>query len=602
MSRILPSSSTSLNSLENKARLQRLWNAIERRRKVQLAALLTLTFIASITEVVSIGAVLPFLAVLTAPERVFAHELIWPLATWWGIVHPSELLLPLTVVFCGAAFAAALVRGLAVWARTRLSFAIGADISLEIYRRTLHQPYAVHISRNSSEVIDGLTSKVSAVIYSALNPAIVMLTNTLMILIILSALLAYQPELAVMAFSGFGGLYLIIYFASRTQLEANSRQAATSSTRRIKFLQEGLGGIRDVLLDRTQVFYCTEYHKADREFLKALAENAVAGETPRFAIEALGMITIALLAFHLAREPEGFEIALPLVGALAITAQRLLPLLQQMYYSAASYSGNAQALEDALLLLEQPMAEESVNNTVHSLTFRRTIEFRNVKFDYGAGTPTVLQQLNLTIPKGSRTGFFGTTGSGKSTLLDVMMGLLEPTEGDLLVDGVPVNVANRHAWHRQIAHVPQSLYLSDQSIAENIAFGMPRGQIDMARVRMAAQRAQIAETIEGWPEQFETMVGERGMKLSGGERQRIGIARALYKQADVLLFDEATSALDGDTEIAVIKALEGLDRDLTILMVAHRLTTLRGCDQIIELDGGRVRRVGTYKALFEAQF
>ncbi len=583
----------------NTALLTRLWRAIDVRRRAQLAALLAFTLVASLAEVFSIGAVLPFLGVLTAPEKVFTHDFAQPLVAWLGLTHPQDLLLPMTVIFCSAAGLAGLVRILAIWLRTRLIFAIGADLSMEIYRRTLYQPYAVHLSRNSSEVIDGISSKVGIVIFSVLNPVIVILSNGVMIVVILAALLAYKPVIALVAFGVFTAIYVVIYLLSRARLEANSRHVAASSTQRIKSLQEGLGGIRDVLLDNTQAVYCAEYERSDRRLRQAQAENVLAAETPRFAIEALGLVVIALLAFNLARQPEGFQVALPLVGALAIAAQRLLPLLQQVYYGASNIDGGAQSLEDTLQLLEQPVPDTASAPEPAPLPYEHSIECRDVGFRYRDDTPWVLRNLNLTLPKGSRIGFIGTTGSGKSTLLDIVMGLLMPTEGQLLVDGKAITDANALSWQQRIAHVPQSIYLSDATIAENIAFGVPREHIDMERVRQAAEQAHIAQPIAEWSGGYDVLVGERGVRLSGGQRQRIGIARALYKQADVLVFDEATSALDYETELAVIQAIEALGGDLTILIVAHRVTTLRRCDQVIELSAGRVHRAGLYHEIVE---
>ncbi len=580
--------------MPNSSLLPRLWQAIAPRRRAQLMALLGFTLLASLAEVFSIGAVLPFLGVLTSPEKVYAHEFAQPFIQALGITRAQDLLWPITGLFCGAALVAAVVRILAIWLRTRLTFATGADLSMEIYRRTLYQPYAVHLSRNSSEVIDGISGKVNTVIFSVLNPLLVIFSNSLMLTVILAALVLYKPLIALVAFGGFGLIYAVIILASRARLQANSIEIAVNSTQRIKSLQEGLGGIRDVLLDNTQPVFCAEYQRADRRLRRAQAENVVTSEVPRFAVEALGMIFIALLAYQLALRVEGFAVALPLVGALAIAASRLLPLLQQIYYGIANLSGSQQSLEDTLVLLEQPLPASVLHTCGTPQPFDHAIQCQSVGFRYGAEGPWVLRGLDLTIPKGARIGFVGTTGSGKSTLLDILMGLLQPAEGQLTVDGQPIIAANALHWQRRIAHVPQAIYLSDASIAENIAFGEPKQQIDMARVLEAATKAQMAATIESWRQGYDTLVGERGVRLSGGQRQRIGIARALYKQADVLVFDEATSALDNQTELAVMQAIEALGSELTIMMVAHRVTTLHSCDQIIELSSGRVERRGTH--------
>ncbi len=309
------------------------------------------------------------------------------------------------------------------------------------------------------------------------------------------------------------------------------------------------------------------------------------------------MCLIAALAYQLAQKPGGFQTALPLVGALAIAAQRLLPLLQQLYYALTNLSGSQQSLQDTLALLEQPPPAAPPSPTAGALSFNQAITCQNLGFRYRLDAPWVLRHLNLSIAKGSRVGLIGTTGSGKSTLLDVVMGLLQPTEGALLVDAQPVTAANSRPWQARIAHVPQAIYLSDASIAENIAFGVQRSHVNMARVRQAAAQAQMATTIEGWAAGYQTLVGERGVRLSGGQRQRIGIARALYKQADVLVLDEATSALDTETERSVMQAIEALGRELTILIVAHRITTLQQCDVVVELAHGRVKRQGSYPTI-----
>jgi len=251
-------------------------------------------------------------------------------------------------------------------------------------------------------------------------------------------------------------------------------------------------------------------------------------------------------------------------------------------------------LQDTLELLDQPLPAYASEPRPAPIAFRHSIDLKGLRFRYTPVGPLVLNELNLTIPKGARVGFIGKTGSGKSTLLDIVMGLLLPNEGAMLVDGVAISTQNHRAWQANIAHVPQAIFLSDSTIAENIAFGVPANQIDQSRMRAAAEQAQIAQTIDTWDKQYETMVGERGVRLSGGQRQRIGIARALYKQANVIVFDEATSALDNETEQAVMQAIDSLGGELTILIVAHRLTTLKNCSQIVELDAGAVKRVGSY--------
>ena len=307
------------------------------------------------------------------------------------------------------------------------------------------------------------------------------------------------------------------------------------------------------------------------------------------------MLLIAALAYSLSQQADGIVKVIPMLGVLALGAQRLLPILQQAYAAWSNIQGSQISLQDTLGLLDQPLPNYVDLPTSQPLPFEHDINLRQLEFRYDGQTHCALTSLDLTIVKGSRIGFIGATGSGKSTLLDIIMGLLQPTNGTLEIDGLIITPSNQRAWQTHIAHVPQAIFLADSSIEENIAFGVPRDQINHERVRQAARQAQISDSIESWPKGYQTFVGERGIRLSGGQRQRIGIARALYKQADVIIFDEATSSLDNETEQAVMQAIEGLSKDLTLLIIAHRLTTLKNCTQIVELGGGGIKRIGSYQ-------
>jgi ATP-binding cassette subfamily B protein len=557
--------------------------------------LMVLMLIASFAEILSIGAVLPFVGVLTAPERVFAHASLQPIIQILGLTEPAQLLLPLTVAFGVAALIAGAMRMALLWSSTQLTFSTGADLSINIYRRTLYQSYAIHCSRNSSEVINGVTGKTNGVIYGIIYPTLMLINSVVMLFAILMAMLAIEPVIALSAFCGFGLIYVLIIRITRKKLLLDSQSVARESSQVIKLLQEGLGGIRDILIDGSQSTYCRVYHNADLALRRAQGNMMFISYSPRYGVEALGMIFIAMLAYTLARQSDGISNAVPILGVLALGAQRLLPILQQAYAAWSAIRGGQVSLQDTLELLDQPLPDHVDQPRALPLPFNKSISLKQLGFRYSSQTPYVLKQLNLTIPKGGLVGFIGTTGSGKSTLLDIVMGLLQPTEGTLEVDGHVLTLANHRAWQAHIAHVPQAIFLADSTIEENIAFGLPKDQIDHQRVRQAAQQAQIADTIESWPKQYQTFVGERGIRLSGGQRQRIGIARALYKQADVIVFDEATSALDNETEQAVMQALESLSHELTLLIIAHRVTTLKNCTQIVELGEGGIKRIGNYQ-------
>jgi len=424
-------------------------------------------------------------------------------------------------------------------------------------------------------------------------------SSTVLMMAIISALIAIDPMVASVSAVGFGASYVLITGMFHRRLHRNSQRIAYEQTQVVKALQEGLGGIRDVLLDGTQPVYCNIYRQADLPLRRAQGNNTFIGQSPRYAMEALGMVLIAALAYVLGRQAGGIATAIPVLGALALGAQRLLPALQQSYSAWAGIAGSHASLADTIALLDQPLPAELLQPAPLPLPFKNTIHFDTVRYRYTSDGPWVLDGLNLTIPKGARVGLVGSTGSGKSTTLDLLMGLLIPTEGAILVDGHPISNNRVRAWQRSIAHVPQIIYLADTTLAENIAFGVPTETIDLDRVRQAARQAQIANFIENSPKGYQAFVGERGIRLSGGQRQRIGIARALYKQASVLVFDEATSALDNATEQSVMDSIEGLSSDLTILLIAHRLSTVRRCDTILELEQGRLVASGTYEQLLE---
>ncbi|GGI82078.1 multidrug ABC transporter ATPase/permease [Legionella impletisoli] len=540
-------------------------------------------------EMLSIGALFPFLGMLTSPESVFNNDKIQKITELVGIRSAEELLMPLTALFSLAILLACVLRVLSLWVSIRLSFATGADLSIKIYNHTLFQPYSIHVNNNSSKVISGISSKTTAVIYGVILPLLTLVSSTFMLLAILLALLSVNPLIAITALIGFGAIYTAIVVRTRQKLLKASESIAYESSAVIKAMQEGLGGIRDILLDGSQATYSNIYRKADLIMRHEQGNKQFISDSPKYVMEALGMLLITGLAYVLIVRGDGNMSAIPTLGAIAFGAQRLLPVLQQAYSSWANILGSSASMEDALELLSQPLPDYLMHTSNKSLAFCKEIDIRNVFFRYGEFSPWVLKNINIKIKKGSRIGIIGKTGSGKSTLLDIVMGLLMPSRGNLFIDGIPVNVQNLRAWQGHIAHVPQNIFLADASIAENIAFGIPREKIDEEKVRIAAEKAQLSSTIETWEEGYETLVGERGVKLSGGQRQRIGIARALYKKADVIIFDEATSALDNETEEAVMHAIECLSSEVTIFIIAHRKSTLKNCTKVIEIDAGELR-------------
>lgn len=579
--------------------LAQLWHHLGRRRRMQYVALLILMLVTTFAEVVSLGSVLPFLGILVSPNEVFAHPATQVVTRSIGIETPDQLVLPLTASFALLALLAGGLRLCLLWASTRLAFASGADISLKVYRKTLYQPYYVHVARNSSEVVSTIIHRVNGVVFWIILPLLTLISSCVLLVAVTAALLTIDPVVAVTATIGFGVSYFLITLFTRKRLLSNGDCINKEQTKVIKALQEGLGGIRDVLLDGTQPFYCKLYEDADRRLRRAYGDNNFIGGFPRPTMEALGMMLIAVLAYILSQKEGGISAALPVLGALALGAQRLLPALQQGYGALANIVGGHAALRDTIELLEQNVICHQTDD-IKPLEFRHEILLRNIHFCYSSGSTPVLNGFELKIRKGQLIGFVGTTGSGKSTAMDIFMGLLNPDEGSLSVDGQIISKSNIPALQKIIAHVPQNIFLADGTFAENIAFGVPAKEIDMQRVRASASRARMSDFVEKHPDGYLAHIGERGIRLSGGQRQRIGIARALYKSAEILVLDEATSALDNVTEHEVMESIRNLGQKLTVLIVAHRLSTVRECDVIYEVRNGRVHASGSFDELLRS--
>jgi ABC-type multidrug transport system fused ATPase/permease subunit len=577
-------------SLTNKSPLLRLWGKLSQRRRLQLAAVSGLVLASSLAEMVSLGAVVPFLAVLAEPERIWNTDRAQWLAGWLGWKQPADLVLPLCLAFAGAVLMAGGVRLMALRGTIALANGIGSDLSIDAYRRTLYQPYAVHLQRNSSDTISAIAYQVDQTV-NMLNGLLQLATAGLVSLGLVGLLLWLNPLVTLAVAAVVSGGYGLAVGLSRRQLEQLGPAILADQAQLIRSLQEGLGAIRDVILDGNQPTYAALYGQADRRLRQHRGDGQFMAMVPRYGMEAVGLVAISLAALGLMAGRAGLLGALPLLGALALGAQRLLPSLQLIYGSWIGFRLNLPALVSVLAYLDQPIDEADLAPTPPPLVLAREVRFEGVSFRYGHELPWVLRDGCLTIRRGERIGILGETGSGKSTLVDLLMGLLEPVAGSLLVDGEPVRGERLRRWRGSIAHVPQSIFLANGSIAENIAFGVPKAEIDQRRLEHAAQQAQIAGFIATLQRGYETPVGERGVRLSGGQCQRIGIARALYKQAPVLVFDEATSALDNNTETEVMAAIEDLSTDLTIVMIAHRLSTLERCDRLVRVVQGQLQVV-----------
>lgn len=565
------------------------YSHLKRRRKVQLIFLFLIMLVSGVAETLSLGLVVPFLAVLTDPDNLWKQEIVRIVAAHLEIKNASQLILPVSILFASTAVIAAIVRTTNLWLNNRLAAAIGSDLSCEAYMRTLYQPYSVHVQRNSSEIIASTTTMIARTVTS-FSAFLQLVTATIATIFLIVALAYIDFSVALGTVCLFSLIYALITHIVRSRLRINSVLISITTKQQVKALQEGLGSVRDVLLDGNQLRYVSIYSCADIPLRKLISNNQFLSAFPRYAVEAFGIVAIALFGgIQVLNRGSGAEIV-PLLGVLALGAQRLLPAFQQMYRSWSVISGFSADIGGVLQLLNQPLPANKISPS--ALQFKESIHFENISFSYGHGRTPVLNNLDLVIRRGDRIGLVGSTGSGKSTMVDILMGLLPPSSGRITVDGFDLNLPTNEnillSWRAAIAHVPQSIYLTDSTIAENIAFGEPFERIDYDLVRHSASMAQLDSFISTTVDGYQTFVGEQGVRLSGGQRQRIGIARALYKRASVLVLDEATSALDGLTEKEVMKSIEGLNRTLTVIIIAHRLSTLQRCDRVIRLNGGVV--------------
>ena len=556
----------------------------------------------AILEAVGVASIMPFLAVLGDPDSI---ERIAPLRLAYnglGFDSREEFLIALGVAAVVVLVLAGLYKLVASIVMARFVNLRRHSISRRLLEHYLAQPYAFFLGRNTSELTKGVVSETEQMIGGVLRPLVDLVAQSMVVLLIGAFLVAINPLAALLVGLILGGIYLAVFAFIRRRASRYGRERVEANRRRFRAVAESFGAIKEIKLRGCEAYYLNHYDGPSKRMAQLRTRQTVFGATPRFVLESTAMVVLMAVTLSMIGGERSLGELLPLIGAYAMAGFRLLPAVQKVYANSVSLRfgfAAAQNLLNEMGGLRTIRESETTRSRSSSLALKRRIELRNVSFRYGPNLPPALSDLNVVIPACTSVGIVGTTGAGKTTFVDVLLGLLSPESGEILVDDVPLGPANRAAWQKRVGYVPQSIYLADDTVAANIAFGRRQGGADQAAVQRAAQAAQIADFIESMPESYQSRFGERGVRLSGGQRQRLGIARALYDDPDLLVFDEGTSALDSETEAAIMDAIYLLARRKTIILIAHRISTVRNCDQILVLEQGRVVASGRFEELME---
>lgn len=580
---------------------KRLWKTLTKGQQRRVLLLSGAVIIMAVLEVINVSAIAPFLALASEPTMIQDNAVLAYLYDFFDFDSVNGFLIAVglgvfTLMLLSNAWSA-----LTTWAQLRLVWSLNHQLSAQMLERYLHRPYTYFLSRNTADLSKNLLSEVQQITSNMIQPTVLALGKVVVALGIIFVLIAVNPWLAVLVTVVVGGSYGLIYSLTRKRLNAIGRDRVNANEERFTVAGEAFGGIKEVKVLNAENAFLERFQGPSYRFSRHQASRQTISSVPRYAIETVAFGTVILIVVYLLAFEHDFGAIVPTLGMYAFAGYRLMPALQQIFQAVTAIRFYGSALESILDDLAMDQEALVVRETIgtKSFTLQRSLKLENITFTYPTGNRPAVNDVSLTIPVNSTVGFVGATGSGKTTLADIILGLLRPQSGKMLVDGVVITDDNLSAWHHNLGYVPQSIFLSDASVSENIAFGIPRDKIDLRAVREAARIAQLDDFVmRELAEQYDTVVGERGVRLSGGQRQRIGIARALYRNPDVIVFDEATSALDNATENYVIEALGSLQGKKTIIMIAHRLTTLEDCEMLYVVDDGVVVRQGTYDDLF----
>lgn len=573
----------------------------QRKKLLRLQILVVLMAFAEIVGVVSIG---PFMALVGDMDQLQGQGVMADIYRFSGLAEPRAFLFWLGVGVLVVLTTSALVSMFTVWRLSMYGARVGAELSSRLFHHYMHQPWLFHSSGSSSQLTNQIAQECQRVTGAIINPLMQMNAKLVMAALMAVAIFLYNPVVALIGLVIFALAYLMLYRTVRRRLVRNGRSITQAQRWRFKLMGEGFGGIKDALLLGRQDSFTRRFNAASADFAAAQGTTQALSQVPRYAMELVAFGSVIFLILYLLAAHEGnLGTILPVLSVYALAGFKLLPAFQQVYTSVSQIRGNLAAFEGlrddlraSVAVGLSPASAEPDNPRPHWRP-QRSIMLNDVVFTYPGKQEPAVKDLDLEIAVNKVIGLVGASGSGKSTTIDLLLGLIEPQQGELRIDGEPVTAERRRAWQNSLGFVPQSIFLADSSIRENIAFGLPTAAIDEGKIRRAASMAHLDELLSELPEGLDTRVGERGVQLSGGQRQRIGIARALYDDAEVLILDEATSALDGITEKLIMDAIHDFSGKKTIIMIAHRLATVKQCDIIYLLANGEVVDAGSYEDL-----
>lgn len=580
---------------------KKLFDLLDRRERRRFYLMLGLVVFSGMVEMVGVASILPFLAVVADPGIVERSARLNSLYSALGFESVRSFQITLGLAVLGFVFFGLLIRLGTLYALSHFSHMRSYSLSTRLFTGFLNQPYVWFLSRHSTNMAKSILFEVEKVVNEAMVPGLRIISQSVSLVLLVALLFFVNPTVALGASAVLGGIYAVIYLGVRTRMTRLGKKRSDANKRRYKVAHETFGGMKDIKLLGLERTYTDRFQVPSRVFATTATSNAIVSEAPRYLLEAVAFGGMVLLVVGLIIQGNTHiaEIV-PTLGVFAFAGLRMFPAMQQIYNSLAKMRFVGPMLDnvhrDMLETRRAPMAARP--GSIDPMRLREKLDLVDVHFSYPTAERASLQGLSLSILANTTVGVVGGTGAGKTTAVDLILGLLTPASGEIRVDGVAVTEANKRGWQDVVGYVPQQIYLMDDTVAANIAFGIPKDKRDQAAIERAAKLAELHDFVIGdLPKGYDTEVGERGVRLSGGQRQRIGIARALYHDPDVLILDEATSALDNLTEQAVMEAVHNLGHRKTIIMIAHRLTTVRGCDNIFLLEKGRLADQGTYEEL-----